>query len=89
MMLVNSENGTLRLSKTLSLYRFTKDALGETCDGLMLHIDDAISNYPASSPMISSRDFDGIIDEVANAIEDYYSAAGKKNAKDVRNGYFG
>ena len=41
MMLVNSENGTLRLSKTLSLYRFTKDALGETCDGLMLHIDDA------------------------------------------------
>lgn len=38
--------------------------------------------------MISSRDFDGIIDEVANAIEDYYSAAGKKTAKEVRNGYF-
>lgn len=86
--LVNSKEGTFRLNNISYLKRWTKDALGDPVDMLVIDFDNINHvNFAPQRYKITARDYDGIIEECTAAIEKHLLTVSNQLVKDINAGY--
>lgn len=88
MAIVNSEEGTFKLNNISYLKRWTKSALGEDVDKLVLEFNN-INNvcYSIYDREIKSRDYDGIIKECEELTKRFMDEVSRKLCSNLRAGY--
>lgn len=88
MNLINSEQGIFRLNNISYLHRWTKNAIGNDVDMLMLEFD-TINNVSMGGRNfdVLSRDFEGIIEECQKITSEYLLSVSEELCKNMRSGY--
>ena len=86
--MVNSEEGTFRLNNISYLRRWSKDALGNNVDKLVIEFDN-INNvcFSLYDREIKSRDYEGIIGECEEKIQLFLSEVSKELCSNLKAGY--
>ena len=85
--LLKSENATLKINKFCTLHRWKKDALGSRADGIEVVFMIA-SGFISVSP-IDSRNWRGVVDEVAEAQTLAFALAAEEYNRQLKNGCIG
>lgn len=86
--LIEKEEGVFVLNNISFLNRWTKSGTGKTVDELT--VDFTTMNgvdFVYSSKEIVSRDYDGIINEVIIATQEYLQEVSNELCKNLKNGY--
>lgn len=88
MNLVNSEQGIFRLNNISFLKRWTKDAIGNDVDKLMLEFD-TINNVSIGIRNfdVLGRDYESIIEECQKITSKYLLSVSDELCKNIRSGY--
>ena len=84
MSVVNSENATLKVTQFGTLRRWTKDAIGTPVDKLAIEI--SIKERRMIPYEIKSRTYSEIIEEIDEAIKDYFDTISSETRSAFRNG---
>lgn len=81
------DGGIVKVNEVSYLRRWTEDALGNPCDGLALEFSYIIGANVCRTYNINARDYEGIIDEVCEKTNDYFSRCASAAASNLRAGY--
>lgn len=91
MNLINSESDEgicFRLNNVSYLKRWTRDALGNDVDKLVLEFDNINNvNFSLYDKEIKSRDYDGIISECQQITETFFAKVSKTLVSNLKTGY--
>ena len=84
---LTQEEATVRINEICYLFRFTKDALGNDVDHLILNFKYVVGIKGGVFYEVKARDYDGIIEEVFNCTKHYLEECAKKATANLRAGY--
>ena len=84
--LLNSSSATLQINQYFKLKRFTEDILSNDID--VLQLESNLLSSCSNITEIKSRDFEGIIQEIKQAMQNDFDNARDKLLSDFENGYF-
>lgn len=88
MSVVNSEDGVFKLNNISYLKRWTKNAIGDNVDMLVLEFNNINNvNYSICDREIKSRDYDGIIKECDDITKRFLDEVSRKIRSDLKAGY--
>lgn len=86
--LVESDEGEFTLNNISYLRRWTKSAIGENVDKLVVEFKNINNvNFGKSSEEIIARDYDGIINEITIATKEYLQRVSDEFCKNLKCGY--
>ena len=84
---IRDGEGTVKINDISSLIRWTKNAIGEECDCLVIRFDYMCGIKGGWIRDIESRDVDGIIDEIKRLTTEYFLECSIATTKNIENGY--
>lgn len=84
---VNSENVDVKINNISYLHRWKKDALGEDVDRMTINFSYVAGVRGGWTKEIESRDYDGIIEEIEDATNEYMRNCAEQMIKNLRAGY--
>nr|WP_294371228.1 hypothetical protein [uncultured Ruminococcus sp.] len=86
--LVESNEGKFTLNNISYLRRWTKSAIGENVDKLVVEFKNINNvNFGKSSKEIIARDYDGIINEITVATKEYLQGVSDELCNNLKCGY--
>lgn len=86
--LVESNEGKFTLNNISYLRRWTKSAIGENVDKLVVEFKNINNvNFGKSSKEIIARDYDGIINEITIATKEYLQEVSNRLCNNLKCGY--
>lgn len=87
--LLKAEEGIVKVNNISFLKRWTKDALGDACDCLELKFDYLSGVKGGASYRIDARTYEGVMEEIEEAIRDYFTSCMNKTLSNLKAGYRG
>ena len=86
--LIKSDKGSVKINEIIRLHRWTKNAIGEDVDCLMVSFSYIGGTRYGCSIDVASRTYDGIIEEISVYFKIYMRDCTEQIIDNIRNGYY-